>query len=195
MATEAERRQARENRLVAMSHPLRSKIFLVLNDRVASPVEIARELGADSSLVSYHAKRLVKLNCAELVKERKVRGATEHFYRATERHLVDTDEWDELHPAVAEELVGDFMQAILDDFVASVKAKMIGSDPAFVLTRTPIVTDLKGRDAIQVIHERAELEMLDVQAESVERMLKSGEEGLNFTSALAFFEIPTDTIT
>jgi hypothetical protein len=43
---------------------------------------------------------LVRLECVELVSERPVRGAVEHFYRATELHLIDTDEWEELDPMV-----------------------------------------------------------------------------------------------
>ncbi len=59
-------------------------------------------------------RRLEELQCAELVSTRAVRGAVEHFYRATERHLIDTDEWDQLDPMTAEDLVCGFVQRILD---------------------------------------------------------------------------------
>ena len=54
---------------------------------------MARELDEELSNVSYHTKQLVEFECAELVSTRPVRGALEHFYRATERHLIDTEEW------------------------------------------------------------------------------------------------------
>ena len=80
---------------------------------------MARELDEELSNVSYHTKQLVEFECAELVSTRPVRGALEHFYRATERHLIDTEEWEELDPVMAEDLVCEIMQKILDDFVAS----------------------------------------------------------------------------
>jgi len=93
MSTGTERRRASENRIRAMSHPLRAAILRILSERTASPAEMARELGAELSNVSYHAKQLVAFGCAELVDIQVVRGALEHFYRATELPLVDVEEW------------------------------------------------------------------------------------------------------
>lgn len=76
-----------------MSHPLRAAILRILVERTASPAEMARELGEELSNVSYHTKQLVRFQCAEPVDTRPARGALEHFYRATERHLIDTEEW------------------------------------------------------------------------------------------------------
>lgn len=91
--TRTKGRKASENRSRARSHPLRAAILRILAERTASPAEMARELGEELSNVSYHAKQLVQLECAELVGMRQARGAVEHFYRATERHLIDTEEW------------------------------------------------------------------------------------------------------
>ncbi len=93
MSTGTERRRASENRIKAMSHPLRAAILRILSERMASPAEMARELGAELSNVSYHAKQLVAFECAELVDIQVVRGALEHFYRATELPLIDIEEW------------------------------------------------------------------------------------------------------
>ncbi|TMK59027.1 MAG: winged helix-turn-helix transcriptional regulator [Actinobacteria bacterium] len=93
MSTGTERRRASENRIRAMSHPLRAAILRILSERTASPAEMARELGAELSNVSYHAKQLVAFECAELVDIQVVRGALEHFYRATELPLIDIEEW------------------------------------------------------------------------------------------------------
>jgi DNA-binding transcriptional ArsR family regulator len=92
MSTGTERRRASENRIKAMSHPLRAAVLRILSERTASPAEMARELGEELSNVSYHAKQLVAFDCAELVDVRVVRGALEHFYRATELPLVDIEE-------------------------------------------------------------------------------------------------------
>jgi len=92
MPTGTQSRRAGENRIKAMSHPLRAAVLRILSERMASPAEMARELGAELSNVSYHAKQLVAFECAELVDIRVVRGALEHFYRATELPLIDIEE-------------------------------------------------------------------------------------------------------
>src|SRR3954452_23132634 len=135
MPSTSDRRRLDSERLMkAMSHPLRAAILRVLNERTASPAELARELDDHLHNVSYHTKRLEQLGCIELVKERQVRGAVEHFYRATARAMVDTSEWESLGPVIKEDLVGQTMQVVLDYFTASSKAKLVGTDKDFWLT-------------------------------------------------------------
>jgi DNA-binding transcriptional ArsR family regulator len=190
MSTKLQRRKATENRIKAMSHPLRASVLRILTERTASPAEMARELDEELSNVSYHAKQLVELECAELVSTRPVRGALEHFYRATERHLIDTEEWEELDPLVAEDLVCQFMQRILDDFTASARAGIIGSDENFHLTRTLFVMDAQGRQEALEAHERARLEIVEIAARSADRMAASGEQGINVSSSQGCFQLP-----
>jgi len=191
MPSTSDRRRAESERLMkAMSHPLRAAILRILNDRTASPAELARELDDHLHNVSYHTKRLEQLGCVELVKERHVRGAIEHFYRATTRHLVDTSDWEALDPVIKEDLVGEFMQRILDDFVASANAKIVGSDKDFWLTRAPLVLDDEGVREALAIHERTFEELQEVGARSSERLLKAKEEGTPVSSSQALFKMP-----
>lgn len=190
MSTKTQRRKATENRIKAMSHPLRAAILRTLTERTASPAEMARELDEELSNVSYHTKQLVEFECAELVSTRPVRGALEHFYRATERHLIDTEEWEELDPVVAEDLVCEFMQKILDDFVASARAGIVGGDQNFHLTRTLMVLDEQGMQEALEIHERARLEIAEIQARSAERMVDSGDKGTSVSTSQGCFALP-----
>lgn len=190
MSTKTQRRKATENRIKAMSHPLRASILRTLTERTASPAEMARELDEELSNVSYHTKQLVGFECAELVSTRPVRGALEHFYRATERHLIDTEEWEELDPVMAEELLCEIVQKILDDFVASRRAGVIGADEHFHLTRTLMVLDDEGMQEALEAHERARLEIAEIQARSAARMVDSGEKGNNVSTSQGCFKMP-----
>lgn len=199
MASTAQRAKRREktqrNRLKAMSHPLRARILRLLVERgVLSPTELARALGAKLDDVSYHVRRLEELECVELVKTRPVRGALEHFYRATELHLIDTDEWEELDPMMAEGLVCEFMQKIVDDFVASRRAGIVGSDKWFHITRTPLILDLAGFKEGMEIFERARLEMAEVEARSTERLAQNGGETIPVSSGFAYFKVPRESM-
>jgi DNA-binding transcriptional ArsR family regulator len=190
MSTKTERRKATQNRIKAMNHPLRAALLAILAERTSSPAEMARELDEDLSNVSYHTKQLVELECAELVHTRPVRGALEHFYRGTERHLLDTEEWEDLDPLMAESLLSAIMQKVLDNFVAAARARTIGEDAEFHLTRTPLVMDHQGLQEALKAHERARLELLDIASQSAERMVQSGEEGINVSSSQACFKMP-----
>jgi DNA-binding transcriptional ArsR family regulator len=192
MATKGKRRQAGQNRLEAMRHPLRREALMHLIEHgVASPVEIAEALGVATSDVSYHVRRLEILGCAELVKEEKVRGAVKHYYRAIERHLVDTDEWEEIDPLIREGLLVDFYQPAVDDFTRSAKAGILGADEKFHITRTPLAgMDREGLDEALEAFEECRLKIVDIQTRSTARQAKSEKPPICISSSLSCFEVP-----
>jgi DNA-binding transcriptional ArsR family regulator len=65
----------------AIAHPLRHRLLTILNERVASPTELADELGERLGNVSYHVSVLADLGLLELVRMTSRRGAIEHHYR------------------------------------------------------------------------------------------------------------------
>ncbi|HEY1853018.1 MAG TPA: helix-turn-helix domain-containing protein [Solirubrobacterales bacterium] len=193
MPSTGDRRRGDSERLMkAMSHPLRSAILRVLSERTASPAELARELDDHLHNVSYHTKRLEQLGCVELVKERHVRGAVEHFYRATTRTLIDNSEWEELDPVIKEDLAGGSMQKVIDDFVASAQAKIVGADKEFWLTRTLMVLDQKGLKEALRIQKRAFEELQEVEARSAERLLEAKDDDVPVSASQALFKMPKD---
>lgn len=69
------------------THPLRISILEVLGmdgGRTLSPSDLSYELRAPLSNVNYHVTELFRTGLIELAGERRVRGATEHFYRQAE---------------------------------------------------------------------------------------------------------------
>src|SRR5882757_1122555 len=76
----------------AVAHPLRCRCLAILADRVASPAEMARELGLEVSKVGYHVTALAEAGLIEEVGQRPVRGAVEHFYRAVVRPITSAEE-------------------------------------------------------------------------------------------------------
>ncbi len=71
----------------ANTHPLRVSVLEVLHiddGRILSPKDLSLELQAPLSTVNYHITELRHSNLVEVVDERQVRGAMEHFYRAVD---------------------------------------------------------------------------------------------------------------
>ena len=190
-----EKEGSKRNRLKAMEHPLRARVLRLLVERgVQSPSELARALHADVRSVSYHVKRLEELDCAELVTTRPVRGAVEHFYRATERHLVNGDEWEDLDPLIAGDLVCEFMQKIVDDFNDSRRAGIVGSDQHFHITRTPMILDEEGFSEGMEVFERCRLAMADVESKSAQRIASAGATPVPVCSGLSYFKVPRKSL-
>jgi DNA-binding transcriptional ArsR family regulator len=66
------------------------RVYAIMRERVASPVEIARELEmAPLGTIAYHVKVLEGLGVIELVDNVHRRGAIEHRYRAVGGEIGD----------------------------------------------------------------------------------------------------------
>jgi DNA-binding transcriptional ArsR family regulator len=71
----------------ATAHPLRVSILEILGldgGRVLSPSDLSQELQIPLSNTNYHVTELAKAGLIVLVRQRAVRGATEHFYMLPE---------------------------------------------------------------------------------------------------------------
>lgn len=96
-----------DSRLVkGLAHPLRIHILRVLQDRVASPSEIADELQAPLGNVSYHVRFLARVGLIELASTQPRRGAVEHYYRAIGRVQITDQAWGLVPKVVKDALVG-----------------------------------------------------------------------------------------
>lgn len=82
--------------LKALAHPVRARALTVLNQRVASPSELAAEQEEAVGYVAYHVRVLHEMELIELVNTKQVRGATEHFYRGTVKPYLSDEFWEQL---------------------------------------------------------------------------------------------------
>ncbi len=68
----------------ALAHPLRRKILRLMLDRKGevTPRQLSAELREPLSALSYHVRVLAECGAVKLKRTQKIRGATQHFYRA-----------------------------------------------------------------------------------------------------------------
>src|SRR5215213_7205170 len=118
----------------ALAHPLRARILQRLGERVASPAELAAELGAPLGVISYHVRMLRDYSCVELVRTEPRRGALQHFYRATARPTLDQDQWRTLPSGLRRELAGETIQELVTDLGQAADAGLL-EDPGIVIDR------------------------------------------------------------
>jgi DNA-binding transcriptional ArsR family regulator len=156
----------------AMSHPTRVHVMCVLRERIASPREVAEEIGEPLNNVTYHFNQLRKLGCIELVRTDRVRGGrvTEHFYRAKRRMYFDEAAWNALSKKERLDLVGVSLRLISQDITAAMAAGTIFGDDHAHLCRTPMVVDEEGWQELTAVVERATDELLEVETRVAERV-------------------------
>ncbi|MGE5280953.1 MAG: ArsR/SmtB family transcription factor [Chloroflexota bacterium] len=133
----------------ALSHPLRVQLLTILNDRMASPKELAKEFDEGLSQVSYHVKVLKDFGCIEMVKTEPRRGAVEHFYRATSKVYVPS--WiAALWPkSVRAKLSASILEEIETDLVESIQAGLLADQLDEVMSRNSHILDGKGRKDVE----------------------------------------------
>jgi DNA-binding transcriptional ArsR family regulator len=127
----------------ALSHPLRVRILALLQERTASPRELAEWLDATLGTVSYHVRTLHDFGLIELVKTTQVRGAIAHHYKASIRPPVDGDAWASATPIVKQAAIGATLQTVDEYARASAAAGGFDRGEAH-LTRTNLRLDAKG---------------------------------------------------
>jgi DNA-binding transcriptional ArsR family regulator len=154
----------------ALSHPLRMRALTLLNQRVASPSELAEELGEPLGNVSYHVRMLLELDLIELVRTTPRRGAVEHHYRATERAWLDKREWGELPRSLRRGLSDAVLAQIWKDTLAAAKEGTLDARDSRHVSRTPLVLDEKGWSELAEVLDEVLERALAIQSESAERL-------------------------
>jgi DNA-binding transcriptional ArsR family regulator len=127
----------------ALSHPLRVRILALLDERTASPVELAGWLDATLGTVAYHVRTLERMELIELVRQTRVRGAVEHHYRSKARPHISDEAWAAAPPIAKQAAVSASLQTI--DAYARAASAAGGFDHGNAhLTRTALLLDTRG---------------------------------------------------
>jgi DNA-binding transcriptional ArsR family regulator len=160
----------------ALAHPLRVRILSVLEQRTASPSEIAEELGAPLGNVSYHVRILAGHDLIKLVRRTPRRGAIEHHYEAVGRLRISDEAWGRAPAVIKEAFLGAILGQVAD-FVNTAAADGGFDRPEANVTRQPLTLDKQGwlelSREISVLTERSR----EIQKESAKRLERDDHDG------------------
>jgi DNA-binding transcriptional ArsR family regulator len=184
----ARRNEADGVLLKALAHPVRARALTVLNQRVASPSELAAEQEEAVGYVAYHVRVLHELGMIELVNTRQVRGATEHFYRSTAQPYLDDEFWGKLsidsRTGISVANIGVLNNAIREAF----EAGTFDSRTNRHLSNVSLDLDERGWEEATHLLRTCLEGLLQIGAESEAR---DGEPTLRATFGLMSFESPS----
>ena len=172
----------------ALAHPLRVEILTILNERMASPNELSKQLDEGLSQVSYHVKVLKDFDTIEMVKTEPRRGAVEHYYRATARAFFTDRDWQTLPESVKPGVSAAAIRMIIEDVLNALKGGSFDARDNRHVSWTPGVVDQQGWEESATLVKDTLDKIIKIHAESSKRLAKSGDEGIPATTVLMNFE-------
>jgi DNA-binding transcriptional ArsR family regulator len=174
----------------ALSHPMRARILVILNERVASPNEIAEMIHERLPNVSYHVRALLDLGCIELVDTAQRRGAIEHYYQAVVRPFFSDSDWKRIPKSGRQAISDTLLKVIWEDVSGAIEAGTFDSRSDRYLTHSPMVVDEQGWSEIAGVMARALREAERIESQSARRLKKAKEAGVPTSVVLMQFETP-----
>lgn len=153
----------------ALAHPLRVQILSTLEDRIASPSDLATELDAPLGNVSYHVRTLADLGLVKLVKRRTRRGAVEHYYQARGRAQVTNRAWAQVPGVVKRSMVAVALEQAVDQAGAAAVAGGFDHEDSN-LSRESVTLDAQGWDELSKAVGRLHQELGAIRVGSAKRL-------------------------
>jgi DNA-binding transcriptional ArsR family regulator len=171
----------------ALAHPLRVEILRHLGDRTASPSEIAAEIGAPLTNVSYHVRKLRTLGLIKLVKKTPKRGVIEHYYSAEPRRTVTDEAWAGTPDIVKEALITPHARRGAEEMMRSIATGGFNRHNSH-FTRQTNKLDERGWDESSKLLHKLYDDLAKVEQEAIVRMDATGAEPIQAGLLIALYE-------
>ena len=174
----------------AIGHPVRALILAEGNDRVMSPSQFAKRHDLDLSAVSYHFRVLEKYGCLEEIAKVPVRGANQHFFKATRGALFDGKAWEQLPETVRNRWSGKTMTHLLEAISEAMVEETFDEREDRALAWDKTILDERGWQTIANIFRDATYKTMEEAEAAKERVEAGTTEPMLVSWAFLFFKSP-----
>ena len=151
-------------------------MLYALQEREASPKELAAYFGVPLANVAYHIQVLRKLGLIRLAKKTRRRGAVEHHYVVDHVADLHAEAWGQTAPLIKERAVAEWLEDV-GAYVTQAAATGGFNRANAVLTRSRLVFDEEGWDLVAAklleVFQWAD----EVAEASAERLKRANHEG------------------
>ena len=162
----------------ALSHPLRSHILATLGDRIASPKEIADELGIEPRDLDYHFKVLIEVSMIRLVRTEKRRGVREHFYELeTPLIYIDDHEWRQMPKPLQSSFSAALLRMVMGEAVEALRAGTFNAGNNHQ-SRTQMILDQSGWNKLMKLMDETLEKVLEIRTEHTADRKNAHGEGI-----------------
>lgn len=169
---------------------LRVRIVAACHLREVTPREIAYREKLKPATVQYHFDKLVDEGWIHVKRTEFVQGGRRQWYVADRYNLVGHKEFEEMAEEERRETSEGVLMHYLEICREALEVGTLDARPDSHLSHTPMNLDKQGwedlRDELDRLLERS----LEIKAEAMMRLRKSGAEGIPTLIHLAGFEVP-----
>ena len=170
----------------ALAHPIRIRILNILDDKTATPKELAEALGLPLENVSYHVRTLKDFGFIKLERTRQVRGAVEHHYKLAARPQIGDKLWAETPRVVQEALIDAHLEALVALIGQAALQGGFDFGEAQVVRHSLALDDDGLKEASKVLREAYD----KLEAISEKSRKRSGQDARRISTAVLLFETP-----
>jgi DNA-binding transcriptional ArsR family regulator len=175
----------------ALAHPLRIRILGVLEQRSATPKELAEILDVQLENLSYHVRTLRDYGFIKLERRRMVKGAVEHRYGMVARPRITAAVWEQLPAMVREALDAASLDQIWDVVTrAAAQDKM--SRPESQMARRVARLDEQGLADMSKVVSDAVDKLVEIEKQSAQRLRKHASPEIPTVLIAMLFDAPEE---
>lgn len=188
-ASKFRKRKIEDAVVYALGSGVRVDILCYLNETPRSTTELAQLMSLSLGKVEHHIKALLASRSIELAYVEKGTGNTrEHFYRAVELPFFTDEEMWAMSFEARQEIYGRILQSSAAEALAAFRAGKVSNDPRVCMAWQWFNLDAQGRSDLADENARSWDRMVEIEAESANRLAITGEEGVSIIVSLLAHE-------
>jgi DNA-binding transcriptional ArsR family regulator len=188
LGTESEGMEKAREVMRILAHPCRVHALHILNQREASPKELAHEVGISVQKMAYHIRELRKGGFVRLVKTEPRRGSTEHFFRGTRQAMFSEEDWSQVPEPMRAAIVGMELRVTGQLLERSMRSGLFERLSSRHHSLQQARVDEKGWNACMQVLMEAMSSIDRLCEESEARLEEVGEEGIGLAVSMIGFE-------
>jgi DNA-binding transcriptional ArsR family regulator len=175
----------------ALAHPLRIRILGILEQRSATPKELAELLDVQLENLSYHVRTLRDFGFIRLERRRMVKGAVEHRYGMVARPRITAAAWEQL-PAIVREALDAASLDQIWNVVTRAAAQDKMSRPQSHMARRVARLDEQGLAEMSEVVTDAVDQLVEIEKQSAQRLRKHKSPAIPTVLIAMLFDAPDD---
>jgi DNA-binding transcriptional ArsR family regulator len=182
--------------LFALRHPLRLRMLVSLNEEGdGSPSDLAKRLESTTEHCSHHIKVLEEYGYVEFVRKELVSTGAKSIYRAIRKVEFPQEIWEQLPPAVQNQVVTGLFMSSFGDAEAALLSGAFEKYPESHASWTHLHLDQKRWKQLRNLLERTLVKVLEIGREAEEHedaAEEAGEDLLTVSFSLLAYPLPDD---
>lgn len=163
-----------------VGHRIRIEILAALHEGSATTAKLSEVLREPIGNLTHHIEQLLKQGSIEVADTRQVGNVTQNVYCAISLPEYTSDEFEGLAEDEQEATLAVILQASMAEALASLWAGKLVGDPLVMFAWNRINLDDEGRRDLHEEQDRSWLRIKEIEAESANRISRSGEVGTTF---------------